>query len=134
MLRTFLRSKIHRATVTQADLNYEGSIMIDQDLIDAAEFLPFEKVEIYNISNGNRLATYVITGERGSGVISLNGAAARMVSPGDLVIICSYGQLHEVEMESHQAVIVMVDESNRVVSVDRRPVMDASEMLAKPGE
>ncbi len=121
MLRTFLRSKIHRATVTQADLNYEGSIMIDQELIDAAELLPFEKVEIYNVSNGNRFATYVISGTRGSGVICLNGAAARMVSVGDLVIICCYGQLNDEEIESHTAAVVMVDQMNRVTSVDHRP-------------
>jgi aspartate 1-decarboxylase len=109
--------------VTQADLNYEGSIMIDQNLIDAAEFLPFEKVEIYNVSNGNRFATYVISGERDSGVICLNGAAARMVSPGDLVIICSYGMLADHEIEHHRAAIVMVDAHNQITSVDHRPVL-----------
>ncbi|MEZ6092932.1 MAG: aspartate 1-decarboxylase [Pirellulaceae bacterium] len=126
MLRTFLRSKIHRATVTQADLNYEGSIMIDQELLDAAGLLQFEKVEIYNVSNGNRLATYVIPGERGCGVICLNGAAARMASPGDLVIICCYREFTDEELESHRAAIIMVDESNRITSVDHRGIYSES--------
>jgi aspartate 1-decarboxylase len=122
MLRTFLRSKIHRATLTQADLNYEGSIAIDPVLLEAAELLPFEKVEVYNISNGNRLATYVIPGERDTGIICLNGAAARLAQPGDLIIICCYAELSDEEIDSHRATVVLVDAQNRVTSVSSRGV------------
>lgn len=114
MLRTFLRSKIHRATVTEADLNYEGSITIDPVLLDAAEIAPFELVDIYNITNGNRLATYAIVGESGTGEICINGAAARLVDPGDTVIICCYGQFHIDELSQHKIRIVHVNESNEI--------------------
>ncbi len=90
MLRLMLKSKIHRATVTEADLNYEGSLTLDEDLMDAAGLKPFEGIQVYNITNGSRLETYVITGERGSGTICINGAAAHLTGPGDLVIIASY--------------------------------------------
>ncbi|MCH2179776.1 MAG: aspartate 1-decarboxylase [Mariniblastus sp.] len=114
MLRTLLRSKIHRARVTQADLNYEGSITIDSLLLDAAQIIPFEKVDIYNVTNGNRLSTYVIPGKRGSGKICINGAAARMVDPEDVVIICCYGEFQPEEIESHSAMIVLVDDENNI--------------------
>ena len=117
MLRTLLRSKIHRARVTQADLNYEGSITVDQELLDAAELTAFEKVEIYDVTNGNRIATYVIPGIRGSGKICINGAAARLVQPEDVVIICCYGQFDEQELKSHSAKIVLVDEDNQITKV-----------------
>ena len=97
MLRTVLRSKIHRATVTEADLNYTGSITIDPDLMKAAALMPFEQVEIYDITHGNRLSTYVITGRPGSGEICINGAAAHLMKPGDLVIIASNDQVRVVE-------------------------------------
>lgn len=112
MLRTVLKSKIHRATVTQADLEYEGSVTIDQDLMDAADLLVHEKVDIYDITNGNRLSTYVIPGERGSGVIGINGAAAHLVKPGDLVIICSYVQMETPEARSWQPRLCFVDPRN----------------------
>ena len=114
MLRTLLRSKIHRARVTQADLNYEGSITIDSLLLEAAQIIPFEKVDIYNVTNGNRLSTYVIPGERGSRKICINGAAARMVDPDDVVIICCYGEFQPEEIESHSAMIVLVDDENNI--------------------
>ena len=114
MLRTFLRSKIHRATVTQADLNYEGSITIDANLLKAAGMAPFELVEIYNITNGNRLATYTIVGEPGSGEICINGAAARLVDPKDRVIICCYGQFHDNELDDHEITVVHVDDENNI--------------------
>ncbi|MFF3941690.1 aspartate 1-decarboxylase [Streptomyces phaeofaciens] len=95
MLRTMLKSKIHRATVTQADLHYVGSITISEDLMEAADLLPGEQVDVVDINNGNRLTTYVIPGPRGTGVIGINGAAARLVAPGDLVIIISYAQVSE---------------------------------------
>ena len=109
--------KIHRATVTQADLHYVGSITIDEDLLEAAGILPFEKVEVYDITNGNRLATYALPGERGSGVIGMNGAAARLVQPGDLVIIVAYGLFDEEEARRHQPRVVLVDEENRITEV-----------------
>ena len=114
MFRTLLRSKIHRARVTQADLNYEGSITVDVNLLKAAHIVPFEKVDIYNVTNGNRLATYVIPGVEGSGKICINGAAARLVKPNDIVIICCYGQLSDEEVEKHSAHIVLVDDQNRI--------------------
>ncbi|TYB36459.1 MAG: aspartate 1-decarboxylase [Flexistipes sinusarabici] len=112
MLREMFKSKIHRATVTDADLNYEGSITIDKDLMDAAGIYTYEKVEIYNINNGARFATYTIDGERGSGEICLNGAAARHVQKGDLVIIASYAMYNEEELETYEPVVIQVDEFN----------------------
>ncbi len=126
MLRTLLRSKIHRAIVTQADLNYEGSITIDLDLLDAAKVVPFEKVDIYNITNGNRLATYAIPGERGAGEICINGAAARLVDPQDKVIICCYGEFHDDEIAEHKAIVVHVDEKNRITESVVKTPADAS--------
>lgn len=114
MRRTMMKSKIHRATVTQANLDYVGSITIDRDLMDAADLLPNEKVQIVDNDNGNRLETYVIEGERGSGVIGLNGAAARLVHPGDTVIIISYAELEEAEAREHHPTVVFVDGQNRV--------------------
>jgi aspartate 1-decarboxylase len=120
--RILLRSKIHRARVTQADLDYEGSIAIDQDLLDLADIAPFEKVEIYDITNGNRIETYAIVGRRGSGEICVNGAAARLVRPDDLIIICCYGLFGEQEIRNHNARIVLVDENNRPVDKPSRSV------------
>ena len=114
MLRSLLRSKIHRAYVTQADLNYEGSITIDLDLMEAAKMAAFEKVDVLNVSNGNRLTTYVIPGERGTGKICINGAAARLVNVGDCVIIVCYGEFHEDEVADHEAQIVLVNEKNEI--------------------
>ena len=114
MRRTLMKSKIHRATVTQANLDYVGSITVDRDLMDAADLLPNERVQIVDNDNGNRLETYVIEGERGSGVIGLNGAAARMVYPGDTVIIISYGEFEDAEAREHDPTVVFVDERNRV--------------------
>ncbi len=112
MQLTMLKSKIHRATVTGADLNYEGSIGIDKNLIKAANLNLFEKVEVYNINNGERFETYIIEGKDGE--ISLNGAAARLVQIGDLIIIASYCQLNESEVQEHKPIIVFVDEMNRI--------------------
>ncbi len=110
-----LKSKIHRAAVTQADLNYIGSIAIDEDLMDAANLIENEKVSIYNITNGERLSTYVIKGERGSGTISLNGAAARKVAVNDLVIIVSYASMDFEEAKSFKPSILFPDENNRII-------------------
>lgn len=114
MFRTLLGGKIHRATVTEADLNYVGSITIDQDLLDAAGILVNEKVTIVNNNNGERFETYTIPGERGSGVVCLNGAAARLVQKGDIVIIMSYVMLSEPEIAAHEPKVVLVDEQNKI--------------------
>ena len=114
MLRTLLRSKIHRARVTQADLNYEGSITIDLNLLEAAKMVPFEKVDVLNVTNGSRITTYVIPGVRGSGKICINGAAARLVKVNDVVIIVCYGEYTEAEIENHEAQIVLVNEDNEI--------------------
>lgn len=115
MLTTLLKSKIHRATVTDADLNYEGSISIDTRLIKAAKLHLFEKVDIYNISNGERFQTYVIKGKKGE--IGLNGAAARLVQKGDLVIIASYVQLNEEEIKNHKPLVILVDKKNKITKM-----------------
>jgi aspartate 1-decarboxylase len=114
MLRTMCKSKIHRATVTGADLNYIGSITIDPELMEAADLLEFEQVSVVNVNNGARFETYVIPGERGRGEICLNGAAARLVHPGDRVIVISYGQYDEAEMERYRPRFIFVDEQNRI--------------------
>ncbi|MFB8180438.1 aspartate 1-decarboxylase [Streptomyces sp. NPDC055966] len=121
MLRTLFKSKIHRATVTQADLHYVGSVTIDADLLDAADLLPGELVHIVDITNGARLETYVIEGERGSGVIGINGAAAHLVHPGDLVIIISYAQVTDAEARQLRPRVVHVDGGNRIVSLGADP-------------
>ena len=121
MMRTMLKSKIHRATVTQADLHYVGSVTIDQDLLDAADLLPGEQVAIVDITNGARLETYAIPGPRGSGVIGINGAAARLVHEGDLVIIISYAGLSDAEARAYQPRIVHVDAANRIVDLGSDP-------------
>ena len=114
MQRTLLKSKIHRATVTDANLQYEGSITIDEDLMRAADLLEFEQVQVYDVTNGHRLTTYVIRGEAGSGTICLNGAAAHLISVGDLVIIASYAALTPEEISGHRPRVILVDEQNRV--------------------
>ncbi len=114
MFLTMLKCKLHRATVTQADLDYEGSITIDKDLMDAAGLLLHEKVDVLDITNGNRLSTYVIEGERGSGVIGINGAAAHLVKTGDLVIICAYAQMSDEEAKNFDPTILLLDEKNTV--------------------
>ena len=117
MFLTMLGGKIHRATVTEADLNYVGSITVDQDLLDAAGICVNEKVAIVNNNNGERLETYTIPGERGSGVVCLNGAAARLVQKGDIVIIMSYVMLSEPEIAAHEPKVVLVDENNKIRNV-----------------
>ena len=114
MYRTMLKSKIHRATVTQADLHYVGSLTLDPDLMDAADLLPGEQVQVVDIDNGARLETYVIEGERGSGVVGINGAAARLVHAGDLVIVISYASVADAEAAALRPRVVFVDQHNRV--------------------
>ena len=115
MRRIMMKSKIHQARVTEANLDYVGSITIDRDLMDVADLLPNERVQVVDNTNGARLETYVIEGERGSGVIGLNGAAARLVYPGDELIIISYAELEDAEARTHEPTVVFVDERNRVV-------------------
>ena len=124
MQRTMCKGKIHRATVTQANLNYIGSITIDQDLLDASDIYPYEKVQVVNVSNGARLETYAIAGARGSGVICLNGAAARLNSEGDIVIIISYGQYNEEEVRALVPQIVFVDENNSITEKKDVPLIE----------
>ena len=114
MFLTILKSKLHRATVTQADLDYEGSITIDIALMEAANIIEHEQVDVLDITNGNRLTTYAIAGERGSGIIGINGAAAHLVKPDDLVIICAYAQMDEEEAKTFQPTILLLDEKNKV--------------------
>ena len=115
MRRTLFKSKIHRATLTGAHLDYEGSISVDRDLMDAADLVPYEKVQVLNLSNGSRLETYVIEGAHGSGEIQLNGPAARLGHAGDQVIIVSYGEYREDEVAGHIPTVVHVDASNRLL-------------------
>ena len=115
MQRHMLKSKIHRATITAADLHYQGSLTVDEELLNAADLVPYEQVQIANVANGERFSTYVIAGPRGSGVMQLNGAAARLGMPGDLVIVMSYGAVSEAELEQHTARVVFVDAQNRIV-------------------
>jgi aspartate 1-decarboxylase len=131
MYRTMLKSKIHRATVTQADLHYVGSLTVDQDLLDAADLLPGEQVAVVDVTNGARLETYVIPGERGSGVIGVNGAAAHLVHPGDLVIIISYAQMDDATARTYQPRIVHVDGANRIIDLGADPAAAAPGM---PGD
>lgn len=117
MFRTMMKAKLHRATVTEANLNYVGSITIDEDLLDLVDLLPNEKVQIVNNNNGARFETYIIPGPRGSGVICLNGAAARLVHPGDNVIIIAYAMMSDEEARTHQPKIAILDEKNKPVSL-----------------
>lgn len=121
MQRTLLNGKIHRATVTQADLHYVGSLTIDQDLMEAADIVEGEMVQVVDIDNGARLNTYAITGERGSGVIGVNGAAAHLVHPGHLVIVMSFAVLHDDERAAHRPRVVHVDKANRVIALGADP-------------
>ena len=117
MFRTLLKSKIHRVAVTQCELHYEGSCAIDEDLLDAANLMANEQVHIWNINNGERFITYAIKGERGSGMISVNGSAARRASAGDLIIIAAFAQVHEDQVATHAPQLVFVDANNRQVEL-----------------
>jgi len=118
MQRKMLRGKIHRATITEANLHYQGSITIDADLMEAANLIEYEQVEVWNITNGNRFSTYTILGERGSGTICINGAAAHKAKAGDMVIIANFGWMSEDEARRHKPRVVLVDEANRIVEAE----------------
>src|SRR5215218_1022155 len=115
MFRTLLKSKIHRAVVTDCELHYEGSCAIDEDLLEASDIAENEQVHIWNINNGERFVTYAIRGQRGSGMISVNGSAARRAAVGDLIIIASFAQVHEDRLAAHKPQLVFVDEANRQI-------------------
>jgi aspartate 1-decarboxylase len=132
MYRTMFSAKIHRATVTQADLHYVGSVTIDRDLLDAADLFPGEQVSIVDITNGARLETYIIEGERGSGVIGINGAAAHLVHPGDLVIIIAYQQVPNAEARNFVPRVVHVDDRNRIVRLGADPAEAVTEGVERP--
>ena len=119
MLRTACKSKIHLATVTDANLRYEGSITIDADLLESAQILPYERLQVVNLNNGARIETYCLEGPRGSGTVCLNGAAARWAAIGDQVIIISYGLMNDEELASHRPTVVFVDSRNRIQQVTR---------------
>ena len=121
MYRTMLKSKIHRATVTQADLHYVGSVTVDERLMEAADLLPGEQVSIVDVTNGARLETYLIAGERDSGVIGINGAAAHLVHPGDVVILIAYGQMETAEAATYRPRVVFVDADNRIADLGADP-------------
>jgi len=114
MRRYMLKSKVHRATVTHADVDYEGSLTLDADLLEAADILPFEEVHVWNVTRGTRLRTYAMAGERGSGVVCVNGAAAHLARPGDLVIVATFAELDDAAARLHRPTVVLVDERNRV--------------------
>jgi len=122
--RQMLKSKIHRLTVTGADLHYEGSLSLDEELMEVADLIPFERIEVYNINTGSRFATYVIPAPRFSGEVRLNGAAARLGSRGDLIIIASYAEYEEGELENYKPILVYVDENNRIKDVKRDMEME----------
>ena len=121
MLRTMMKSKIHRVTVTEADVDYVGSVTVDAALLEAADLLPGELVHVVDVTNGARLETYTIEGQRGSGVIGINGAAAHLVHPGDLVIIIAYGMLDEAELREYSPNVVFVDDHNRILTTGDDP-------------
>jgi len=117
MLRAFLRSKIHRATVTHVDVDYEGSLSLDEDLMTAAGLWPFERIDVWNVSNGERFSTYIIRGEKGSGQVGVYGAAGRKVTVGDIIIIAAYVYLEDSEVEFFTPKIVLMEEGNRIAEV-----------------
>ncbi len=129
MHRQMLKSKIHRATVTGCDTDYIGSVTVDTDLLERADILPNELVHVWDITNGARMVTYALEGERGSGTIQINGAAARLANVGDKVIVASYADYDEAELESYEPIVVHVDEENREIGVDSHTEL----LLAAPG-
>ena len=132
MLRTMMKSKIHRATVTQADLHYVGSVTVDEDLLDAADLLVGELVHIVDVTNGARLETYTIAGERGSGVIGINGAAAHLMHENDIVILITYAQMTTDEAKAYNPKVVHVDQDNKIVQIGNDPAEGMTPGLMRP--
>jgi aspartate 1-decarboxylase len=133
LMRTMMTGKIHRATVTQADLHYVGSITVDADLLAAADLLPGQQVDVVDVTNGSRLTTYAIAGEAGSGQICINGAAAHLVHPGDVVILIAYGLLSDAEARTYSPHVVLVDSDNRIVDLSEDPGQVPAEWTAHAG-
>lgn len=132
MRRTLFKSKIHRATVTHADLAYEGSVTIDRELMKAADILPYEQVNIWNVTNGSRLTTYAIEGEGGTGVICVNGAAARHAQAGDVVIIATFAEMDETEARAWKPIVVRVDGTNRIVAGNKEEIPGPQRVVLTP--
>ena len=130
MRRNMFNAKIHRATVTHADLEYEGSVTIDLDLLEAAKMIPHERVDVWNVTNGERFSTYTLPGDRGSGVICINGAAAHKASPGDVVILATFVDLEDEEAKAHVPTVVLVDAENRIAEVTGEEVAGPKRRLA----
>ncbi len=126
MQRTMLKSKLHRVRVTHSELHYEGSCAIDDDLLDAADIREYQQIDIYNVSNGERFTTYAIRAQRGSGVISINGAAAHKANPGDILIIATYAMYNELELQKYHPQLIYVDERNRIVAQRDRIAVQAA--------
>jgi aspartate 1-decarboxylase len=120
MQRTMLKSKLHRVTATHADLQYEGSCAIDEDLLEAANIKEYEQIDIWNVNNGERFTTYAIRAERGSGVISVNGSAARRAAPGDIMIIATFAIYNEIELAKHEPALIYVDSQNRITRIGHK--------------
>jgi aspartate 1-decarboxylase len=114
MWRVMMKAKIHRATVTSTDVDYEGSLTVDADLLDAADILPHEQIHVWDVTNGARLITYALPGPRGSGIVQVNGAGAHLIKTGDIVIIATYVTLEDAEAKAHEPTVILVDENNRV--------------------
>jgi len=131
--RTMMTGKIHRATVTQADLHYVGSITVDADLLAAADLLPGQQVDVVDVTNGARLTTYAIAGEGGSGQVCINGAAAHLVHPGDVVILIAYGQMSDAEARTYSPHVVLVDADNRIVDLSEDPGQVPDEWTQRSG-
>jgi aspartate 1-decarboxylase len=131
MKRYVFKSKIHRATVTGGDLNYEGSLTIDEDLLDAADIMPYEQIHVWDVTNGSRLITYALKGPRGSGIIQVNGGGAHHIKPGDIVIIATFTQLQTKKARKHEPIVVFVDGQNRIRLKDESP---PSAPLAEPAK
>ncbi len=129
MLREMLRAKVHRATVTETNVNYEGSLTLDSGLMEAAGMLPYERIDVYNADNGARFSTYLIPGPAGSGVVCVNGAAAHLARAGERIIIAAYATLSEEEIATHRPMVVLVDRANQVKEI-RREVMTGSQVPA----
>ncbi|HKY32861.1 MAG TPA: aspartate 1-decarboxylase [Candidatus Polarisedimenticolia bacterium] len=127
MLREMLRAKVHRATVTETNVHYEGSLTLDASVMQAAGMIPYERVDVYNATTGSRFSTYLITGPAGSGTVCVNGAAAHLANPGDRIIIASYAALDASEVRSHRPAVVLVDSANRVLEV-RREIVAGTEV------
>lgn len=130
MERLMFKSKIHRATITQADVDYEGSITLDQDLLEAAQMLPYEQVHVWNVTRGTRLQTYTLEGERGSGTVCINGAAAHLMHPGDLVIIATFANMSEAEASKYEPRVVFVDDKNKIRELNGREIPGPARRIA----